>query len=200
MRSLLRNAVFWSRCRLCRGIWIGICLCCISSHSALAAETITVREAKLDIAENYIQLNARFDFDLPGAVEDAVNKGIPLYFVTELELSRPRWYWFDEKAISLSRSVRIAYYPLVQRYAVSIGGFQLRLNTLQEALSMVKSVHNWQIAEFASLKMGQTYKAIVRLFLDVSQMPKPFQVHAVNARDWHLDSGPFVFNFTSPRK
>lgn len=175
-------------------------MCCIHFHLALAAETIIVRETKFETAENSIQLNARFDFDLPGAVEDAVNKGIPLYFVTELELSRPRWYWFDEKALSVSRNVRISYYPLVQLYAVSIGGFQLRLNTLREALSMVKSVHHWQIAELASLKMGQTYKAVVRLFLDVSQMPKPFQVHALNTRDWHLDSGPIVFNFTLPRK
>jgi hypothetical protein len=174
-------------------------LSCLHGQPALAAETIIVREAKFDITENYLQLNARFDFDLPGAIEDALNKGIPLYFVTELALSRPRWYWFDEKAISVSRNVRITYYPLVQRYAVSIGGFQLRLDTLQEALNMVKTVHHWQIAELVSLQMGQTYKAVVRLFLDVSQMPKPFQVHAVNARDWHLDSGPFTFSLTVPR-
>lgn len=169
-------------------------------HLAWAAEAVTVREAKLDVAEGMVQLDARFDFDLSAALEDAVNKSIPLYFVTEFELSRPRWYWFDERVASISRTVRISYYPLMQLYGVSIGGLQIRLSSLREALNMVKLVHHWQVAEYASLKPGELYQASLRLFLDVSQMPKPFQVHAVNARDWNLDSGIFSFSFTANRK
>lgn len=176
------------------------CLYLIPVHLVQATEAIVVREVKLNIIDGNVQLNARFDFDLPPSLEEAVNKGIPLYFVTEFELSRARWYWFNERTASALRTVRISYYPLVQLYGVSIGGLQLRLNSLQEALNMVKSIHHWQVAEHTALKMSQTYTVSIRLFLDVSQMPKPFQVHAVNARDWSLDSGQFSFDFTENHK
>ena len=42
-------------------------------------------------------LNAEFDLALNPTLEEALQKGIPLYFVLEFELTRPRWYWLDEK-------------------------------------------------------------------------------------------------------
>ena len=38
-----------------------------------------------------------FALSLSPQLEDAVNKGVPLYFLVEFELLRPRWYWWDER-------------------------------------------------------------------------------------------------------
>ena len=43
-----------------------------------------------------------FDITFSPRLEEAVNRGVPLYFVVEFELARPRWYWFDEKPIQLT--------------------------------------------------------------------------------------------------
>ena len=41
--------------------------------------------------------NADFDLAFNATLEEALQKGIPLYFVLEFELTRSRWYWLDEK-------------------------------------------------------------------------------------------------------
>ena len=38
------------------------------------------------------------------------------------------------------------------------------------------------------LSRGSVYAAAVRMRLDVSQLPKPFQLNALASRDWNLSS------------
>ena len=39
-----------------------------------------------------------------------------------------------------------------------------------------------------ALKRDASYQAAVRMRLDTSQLPKPFQVNAIASRDWTLTS------------
>ena len=44
----------------------------------------------------------------------------------------------------------------------------------------------WLVADRGALKPGEIYNVAVRMELDVAQLPKPFQVHAINSSDWRL--------------
>ena len=44
-------------------------------------------------------------------------------------------------------------------------------------------------------KEGASYQVKVRMRLDVTQLPKPFQVNAINDSDWHLSSGWKTFTY-----
>jgi hypothetical protein len=165
---------------------------------ALTAQAIEVHEPRLEYGDGGWNLSVNFEFELPPALEDAVNKGIPLYFVTEFDLNRPRWYWFDEKPVSVRRSVRVAYHPLTRQYRVSTGGLQLPFVKLSDALSFVKRVRGWRVIDRQAVKAGIPYQAEVRIRLDVSQLPKPFQINAVNTSDWNLSSDWLRFPVTLP--
>ena len=193
--SLFYYSVSFCRKRFFQAALLSLCLA--YPFFTQAAE-INVIETRLETNETHWQLNAKFRFDLPPALEEAINKGIALYFVSEFKLSRARWYWFDEEPVSISRVTRISYHPLMRQYGVSTGGLQLRFNTLDEALNMVKSIRGWHVIEQSTLEPNQTYTAALRLYLDTSQMPKPFQIHAVNARDWNLASEWRRFSFGIP--
>ena len=67
------------------------------------ADTIAVKSAELRAEDDGYVLNAEFDLTLNPTLEEALQKGVPLYFLLEFEISRPRWYWLDEKVLS-SRS------------------------------------------------------------------------------------------------
>ncbi len=189
---LFFHSSFFSKKHIFQAALLSLCL---AFPFFTQAADIHVVEARFETNETSWQLNAKFLFDLPPALEDAVNKGIALYFVTEFKLSRPLWYWFDEEPVSISRITRISYHPLMRQYGVSTGGLQLRFNTLDEALNIVKSIRGWHVIEQSMLEPNQTYTAALRLYLDTSQMPKPFQIHAVNARDWNLASEWRRFSF-----
>nr|WP_255504113.1 DUF4390 domain-containing protein [Cupriavidus sp. UME77] len=162
------------------------------------ADGIEVNEARIEYQDGGFDLAASFDFDLPPPLEDALNKGISLYFVVDFQLSRPRWYWFDEKPVNASRSVRLSYHPLTRQYRVSTGGLQLPFMRLKSALQFIQRVRGWRVFERSMVKQGETYQAEARMRLDLTQLPKPFQINAVNTREWNLASEWRRFSFTVP--
>ncbi|CAG4892135.1 DUF4390 domain-containing protein [Paraburkholderia saeva] len=181
--------------RLAAVLWFALAVWLGTAGSAYA-DSIAVQRASLQADGNGWNLDARFDFDLNSNLEDAVNKGIPLYFTTDFELSRPRWYWFDEQPVSVSQSIRLSFQPLTREYRVSSGGLQLGFSTLKDALSVIKHVTSWHVIDRNEVHVGETYNASVRMQLDVALMPKPFQIDAVNNRDWNLASDWKRFTFT----
>ncbi len=181
--------------RLAAVLWVALTLC-LAAVPAARADTIAVQRASLQSDGSGWSLDARFDFELNSSLEDAVNKGVPLYFTTEFELSRARWYWFDEQPVSVSQTIRLSFQPLTREYRVSTGGLQLGFPSLKEALAVVKHVTSWHVIDKGQVRPGETYTASVRMQLDTALMPKPFQVDAVNNRDWNLVSDWKRFIFT----
>ncbi|KJK16544.1 signal peptide protein [Burkholderiaceae bacterium 16] len=176
-----------------------IMLCVLMVLSGAArADGIEVNEARIEYQDGGFDLAASFDFELPPPLEDALNKGISLYFVVDFQLTRPRWYWFDEKPVNASRSVRLSYHPLTRQYRVSTGGLQLPFMRLKGALQFIQRVRGWRVFERNMVKPGETYQAETRMRLDLTQLPKPFQINAVNTREWNLASEWRRFNFTVP--
>ncbi|VVD74967.1 hypothetical protein PCO31110_00816 [Pandoraea communis] len=174
---------------------------------ARAENEIQVREARLEPSEGGWSLDARFAFELNSSLEDAVNRGVSLYFTTDFELTRSRWYWFDEKVVTTSQSVRLWFQPLTRQYRVSSnngnsnsGGLQLGFTSLRDALALVRNVSGWRVIEKGVAKAGTQYQASVRMRLDNALMPKPFQIDAVNNRDWNLSSdwARFMFSPSAP--
>ncbi len=159
--------------------------------AAFADERIGVMAAALEPApENgdTLLLNATFEFELPQALEEAVQKGIALYFNIEFELFRKRWYWFDRKVASSTLTYRLSYSPLTRQYRLARGGLSQSFESLDEALSLLKSVRNWRVADRGVLGPREEYDAQVRMRLDVTQLPKPFQVNAITSREWTMAS------------
>lgn len=164
--------------------------------AARAAEGVDIERARLENTDEGYKLALAFSFELTRSLEDAVMRGIPLYFTTEVQLSRPRWYWFDDKAVSTSQTIRISYNVLTHQYHAAISGrLQQSFSTLDDALSLVRTPNRWVIAEKGALKRGETYKVSVRMGLDVARLPKPFQVHALNSSDWRFSSDWTQFSY-----
>lgn len=155
---------------------------------AARADTIPVRSAELRIEEGEVLLNAEFDLALNATLEEALQKGIPLYFVLEFELTRSRWYWLDEKLAQASFTSRVSYNALTQQYRVSSGLLGQTFNTLDEVERYIGRVTSRPVAQAGGLSKDTRYDAAVRLRLDVNQLPKPFQVNALASREWTLSS------------
>lgn len=155
-----------------------------------ASDRIEVRSAELRPATDGdgLELDATFDFDLPWALEDAVSRGVPLYFVVDFELFRSRWYWFDERRVTASLTYRLSYSPLTREYRLARGTLALPFDTLGEALAILRRVGSWNVVERGALTPGASHWAQVRMRLDTTQLPRPFQIGAITSRDWTLGS------------
>lgn len=161
-----------------------------------AADEVEIVQAHLELSDEGYRLSSTFAFDLNRELEDALTRGIPLYFTTDVEIIRPRWYWFDENAISATQTIRISYNLLTRQYRASIAGSLYQsFSSLDDALVLVRRPARWLIADRNALKPGQTYTVAVHMGLDVAQLPKPFQVNALNNRDWRMSSDWKTFSF-----
>jgi hypothetical protein len=161
------------------------------------AEGIKLKSFELEKADNDWLLNASFQIELSPGLEDAVQKGVVLYFQTEFDLTRSRWYWFDEKPALVQRQTRLSYQPLTQQYRIASEGFTFSAKTMSEALQAVGSIGGWRVMEGSQLDPSKSYTASMRMSLDLSKLPKPFQVNALNNRDWNVSSDWYRFPFSS---
>ncbi|WP_299765425.1 DUF4390 domain-containing protein [Polynucleobacter sp. GWA2_45_21] len=159
------------------------------------AEGIKLKSAELERVDNDWLLNATFKIELSPGLEDAVQKGVVLYFQTEFDVTRSRWYWFDEKPALAQRLTRLSYQPMTQQYRIASEGFTFSAKTIFEALQAVGSIGGWRVIDGSQIDASKSYTAALRMTLDLSKLPKPFQVNALNNRDWNVTSDWVRFPF-----
>lgn len=176
-----------------------ICLCVLVqiSASATAAE---LTQLKVERADDGVYLSALVQFDLTPVVEDALMKGIPMFFVVEADIYLNRWYWTDKRVGSATRTIRLAFQPLTRRWRVNIvtglinnsAGLRATLNqnydTLPEAMSAVQRLARWKIADSADVEPEVPLQLEFSFALDLSQLPRPFQIGVAGQRDWNISA------------
>ena len=161
---------------------------------AQAADGVEITRAYIESVDEGYKLAASYSFDLNHGLEDAVQHGVPLSFTTEIELTRPRWYWFDEKAIVAKQTSRIYYNVLTRQYHVTIlGNVQQSFTTLDDALFLIRRPSRWLVAARGALRPGELYSVTLRMGMDRDYLPKPIQVNAFNNSDWRLSSNKKTF-------
>lgn len=162
----------------------------------LQAADISARNPLLSFGDEGYVLSADFSVSLNARLEEAVARGVGLYFVIDFELSRSRWYWLDEQVASRSQSILLSYHALTRQYRLSSGALHQSFPSLDDALRILSRLRNWLVFEKNAVNPEQTYLAEVRMRLDLSQMPKTFQVNALANRDWNLSSDWARWTFT----
>jgi len=167
---------------------------------AVHADDIEVRDARLRAAPEGLVLDANFDFTLGPRLSEVVENGVPIYFVVEFELGRPRWYWFDEKTVSKRLQLRLSYHALSRQYGLSTGLLQQNFATLGEALNVLKRVRSWLVVDRDVSLTDADYAAAVRMRLDTTLLPKPFQLSALTSRELHLESPWRRFTVHDPQQ
>lgn len=166
---------------------------------AAMAEPVPAEVTQLVVerSDEGVLLSATVRFELSQIVEDALQKGIPMFFVADALLLRDRWYWYDKQVSSSARHMRLSYQPLTRRWRLvasmsPIGNSGLALGqtfeTKEEALAAVQHLSHWKIAELADIDPDSRYNVEFRFRLDVSQLPRPFQIGAVGHDDWSINA------------
>ena len=180
--------------KLFRSTLFGLVLLLVA-FSAQATD-ISVRGPQLEQHEDGYSLAADFNINFNSRLEEAVNRGIVLYFAVDFELTRSRWYWFDEQVIRRNKTFRLSYHALTRQYRLSTGALHQSYNSLDEVLRVMSRLRNWQVLEKGETKTEQLYQAGLRMRLDLTQMPKTFQVSALSNKDWDLSSDWLRWTFT----
>jgi hypothetical protein len=176
---------------LCVALWCGLGW----ADTAVEMQALKVERTEQDV---YVSVNWRFE--VPSALEDALLKGIPLYFVTEVDISRERWYFYDKRIARAERHVRVSYLPLTRRWRINIspqpfsaGGLGMSLaqtyDSLDEAMLAVRRLVQWRVANASDIESDAKQTLAINFRLDLTQLPRPLQMGAAGQSDWNINLG-----------
>jgi hypothetical protein len=169
----------------------------LAAAGPVAAQPVAAEVTQLQVerAEDGLLLSAAVRFDLPAVVDDALAKGIPMFFVAEASVLRERWYWYDKRVASAMRHMRLSYQPLTRRWRLQVSSAPIgtsglvlgqSFDTREEAMAAVQRISRWRIAEPADVAPDTEHTIEFRFRLDVSQLPRPFQIGAVGQSEWNI--------------
>lgn len=182
-----------------RSAWswlLALALLCVPWPPARAQITpAEVTQLNVDRTEDGVLLSATVQFELPQVVEDALAKGIPMFFVAEATIYRDRWYWTDRRVASATRHMRLSYQPLTRRWRLQVSASPIgssglvlgqNFDSREEALAAIQRISGWRIADASQVDPDAINTIDFRFRLDVSQLPRPFQIGAVGQADWFI--------------
>jgi hypothetical protein len=173
----------------------------LASPAALAADPAPAQVSTLRVerADDGLYLSAALSFELPAAVEEALLKGVAMTFVNEADVYRDRWYWYDKRVATATRSVRVAFQPLTRRWRVNVAsgtvsspatGIALtqHYDSLSEVMAILRRISRWKIADLADIDADSRHNIEYRFKLDVSQLPRPLQIGVVGQNEWNINA------------
>jgi hypothetical protein len=182
-----RGASRASRCwRALQCLWIAL----VIVSAPASAEGILAQHAALALTDEGWAVDADFSVELSPVLVEAAQRGVALYFVTEIEVRRSRWYWFADHVVDRQIPMRLTWNALTRQYRVMLGAGPLaqRYDDLSEVEQALGRLRSWVVADKSALQVGQVYEVAVRMKLDTQQLPKPFQLSAITNPEWTLQS------------
>jgi hypothetical protein len=164
------------------------------------AEGVELSHLSTQRTDEGLELSFSTRFELTRVAEDALMKGVPIYFVAEANILRNRWYWRDARTARASRSWRLAWQPLTRQFKVSTGGLNQSYSNLSDALLSLRGVSGWRIAEKSELEDEGRFYLEFSYRLDTNQLPKPMQIGLGSPQGWGLNierTLPLAADFSS---
>ena len=177
---------------------ICLLLMLLTPFAVAQAESIQINSVNLAAVGQGYEISVDSDIVLNSTLEQALEKGIVLYFVTKFSLIDSNWYWLDEEVARGKSRVGLRYYALTRQYHLNHPSFSQTFNTLQEALKALGQLRNFSLTVKSELKPDVEYIASLRVWLDLTRMPKPFQVEALGSKKWDLSSDKLEWRMKLP--
>lgn len=139
-------------------------------------------------------LDATAEVRLDDKLDGALNNGVSLMFVYDVQVVHPGvWWWFDDVVAALSQRYRLRYRPLSQRYQVDNlnTGVSSSYARLDDALAQIERLQAFPMLDQSLLPAHENVRAEVRLRIDAADLPLPLRVRAYfndawrPASDWY---------------
>lgn len=176
---------FFKKCKETK--YFGILLAGLLLSTIAYSTTIQNQFIDARYTNQALFIDARYKITLNSTLQEALTNGVSLPFRCEIEIIRPRWYalYHDVFGDKLEQNYRLSFHALTRQYRLGQGSYYRSFPSLDEALNALGIFHNWQVMEVDS---DRNLSARIRMRLDISQLPKPYQITTLGNTQWSLVS------------
>lgn len=175
-----------------RMAWACLGVCVIGSWTtSAAAQQFSVNNAKTELVGDVYRLDASLKYEFSAPALSALDSGVMLTLVLDIEVYSPNRYLWDDVIATLQQRYEISYHALSDQYLLrSINsGSQFYYPSLDAALATLGKIKQLPIIDSHLLEDSQHYMVRVKSRLDLSGLPAPLQLKAYVSSEWWLSSG-----------
>jgi len=149
-----------------------------------------IRSASSRLSDGVWFATTRIDLRLSDDALEALENGIALTIQLQIEVTRVRRFWTDQKVASLKQDYQLSYQPLSERYVVKNlnSGEQNSFATLFSALNSMGRIVDLPLIDAAILESEATYEIAMRAVLDQDTLPGPLRLIAFWSEGFRLVS------------
>ena len=156
------------------------------TKDAIAEDAFVIRHAETSLTNKVYQLSANMDYKLNDDVREAIDSGVPLIMVMDIELYKPRKYVWDKEIAELQQRYKLQYHALAEQYIVTNinSGEQQTYHALFSAIESIRDVHDIPIIDAQLLNADTSYNLRLRVRLELSSLPVPLRLTAYLNSKW----------------
>ena len=168
-------------------------LCFIYTPNLYAADEpdgFNIQSLETLMRDRVYLLNANFNYNFSNEAIEALEHGVPLLILVDIEILSPRWWWGDKTIADLEQGYLLLYHALSESYVVHNlnSGTQNNFISLQQSLSFLSQIKELPILDANLLDSKKDYYLRVRTHLDIESLPAPMRPLAYISSDWQLAS------------
>ncbi|MBL1277162.1 MAG: DUF4390 domain-containing protein [Ectothiorhodospiraceae bacterium] len=156
-----------------------------------APSLFTVSNVKTGLSGEIYHLDATLEYQFSKGVLTALENGVCLTLVLDIEVYTPSRYLWDEIIATLEQRYEIQYHALSQQFLLRNinSGSQTVFSSLDAALTSLGNIKDVPILDAHLLQKNRHYMVRVRSRLDLASLPVPLQLKAYISTAWWLSSG-----------
>ncbi|MGQ9659383.1 MAG: DUF4390 domain-containing protein [Thermochromatium sp.] len=155
------------------------------------AAGFSIKQVEVRPEAGQLVLNARVECVFSAPVLEALDHGVPLTLVFQVQVRRTRAWMWEDSLVDEQWRYTIRYRPLAERYEVHRLPSRDGRNfvTRDAAIRALGELTDQPLIELDRLAPDEDYELQIKVFLDIEELPLPLRPMAYLKPSWKLSSG-----------
>jgi hypothetical protein len=158
--------------------------------------SVSIKKAELTLREKSYVLSADIDYQLSDRARDALQNGVPLFWIVLVKVQQHRDYLWNKKLLDKEIRYRIQYHALLNMYRVRNESSDTvdNFSTLSAALHAMSTIRNIPIMDKADIASDTDYRVGVKVRFERDALPLPLRPIAYINPQWYLSSDWYLWS------
>ncbi len=162
----------------------------------LRAGAIEIASGDTSITRETVHLDATAMIELPDNVQIALDKGVDLFFATNVKIVQPRRWLPDKAAVNIEIVRRLGFHALTKKYVVDdlTLGRRKSFASLTRALSYLGRYREIPLVNETVINASPDTRVYMRIKLMHQKLPLPLRLKRTFSRAWRLSSDWYTWS------
>jgi len=152
-----------------------------------------IHSVSSNLVNDVYQINANIEYNFSDNVLSAIQNGMPIIIVVDMEILQSRDYIWGKLVAELRQRYQLQYHAISEQYIVENlnSGSREIFPTLYSALYILRQIKSLPIIDKKLLRPGKKYRGRARVRIELESLPVPLRLNAYTTRSWWLGSDWF---------